>query len=145
MEITKTIKIAAPPEEVYATVMDPRRLGDWVTIHEQLVEAPPGELDLNDELVQKLKVAGKKFTVRWTVTRDDRPNSVEWQGTGPLGTDARVAYGLKADGDATTFSYSNEFKLPGGAAGRLAGKAVGKAAERETGRTLEKLKTLIEG
>lgn len=145
MDVTETITIAASPAEVYSTVMDPRRLGDWVTIHKELVEAPPGELDTGDELVQRLKVAGQGFTVRWRVTRDDRPEHIEWRGSGPLGTDARVTYTLEPEGDGTVFSYSNEFKLPGGAAGKLAGRAVRAAARRETKRTLDRLKALIEG
>lgn len=144
MKVERSIRIDAPPEDVYAVVMDPHRLGEWVSIHDRLLEGDRGELDRGDELVQRLKVAGQRFTVRWQVTKDDRPRHVEWKGGGPFGARARVVYDFSGDGDGTLFTYLNEYELPGGAAGRLAGRAVGRAAARETERTLARLKQLIE-
>ena len=37
-EVTTTIDIAAPPEEVWDVVMDAERLQEWVTIHRRLEE-----------------------------------------------------------------------------------------------------------
>ena len=34
--VSLSTHIAASPEEVWKTVMDPRRLGEWVTIHRAL-------------------------------------------------------------------------------------------------------------
>ena len=34
MKVERDIRIDAPPERVYEVVMDPRRLEDWVTIHD---------------------------------------------------------------------------------------------------------------
>ena len=34
--VSLSAHIAAPPEEVWKTVMDPHRLGEWVTIHRAL-------------------------------------------------------------------------------------------------------------
>jgi carbon monoxide dehydrogenase subunit G len=144
MKVEKAIDIAASPEDVYAVVMDPDRLGDWVLIHERLVDGPGRELERGDELEQQLKVAGQRFRVRWTVTRADRPRQVEWEGVGPMRTKARVAYGLEPSGGGTRFSYLNEYELPGGAAGRLAGRAISAAAGRESQRTLDRLKGLLE-
>ena len=45
MKIERSIVIAAPPDAVYDLVMDPSRLGDWVTVHEELLHAPNGVLD----------------------------------------------------------------------------------------------------
>jgi uncharacterized protein YndB with AHSA1/START domain len=36
MKVERRTAIAAPAERVYDVVMDPRRLGDWVTIHDHL-------------------------------------------------------------------------------------------------------------
>lgn len=144
MKVERSIHIDASPDEVYATVMDPQRLGDWAVIQDELVEAPDRELEKGDRLVQKLKVAGQKFEVAWDVTRADSPTQVEWEGEGPMGTTARVAYGMKPSGDGTTFDYLNEYELPGGIAGRLAGRAVSAVASREAEKTLDRLKALIE-
>ena len=67
MRVERSIDIAAPPERVYDTVMDPARLADWVTIHDRLVDAPNGALEQGSRLTQSLKLAGRRFTVRWTV------------------------------------------------------------------------------
>jgi carbon monoxide dehydrogenase subunit G len=144
MKVERSVVIDAPPDAVYDVVMDPRRLGDWVTVHEELVEAPAGVLDRGDELVQKLRVAGQCFKVSWTVVTAHRPRDVEWEGRGPLGTKARVSYDLEPREDGTCFNYLNEYELPGGPLGRLGGRAFGRTARKEADKTLERLKGLLE-
>lgn len=143
MKVERSIEIAAPPAEVYEVVMDPRRLEDWVTVHAALHEAPD-RLQEGSQLTQSIKVAGQKFKVDWLVVRADAPGSVEWEGRGPMGTNARVAYELEDDGGSTRFSYVNEYDFPGGPLGRLGAKAFERTAGKEADRTLEKLKGLLE-
>ena len=145
MKVERSIDIAATPEEVYRVVMDPRRLSDWVSIHKELKDAPDGELAAGSKLTQCLKVAGQTFTVRWTVVEDDCPHRVVWEGRGPVRTKARVIYDFSDNGSGTGFCYLNEYELPGGPAGKLAGRAVAGGARRETERSLERLKALLEG
>ena len=38
--VTAEIQIDAPPEKVWAVALDPKRLGEWVTIHRKLHDAP---------------------------------------------------------------------------------------------------------
>ena len=144
MKVERSIEIAASPEAIYEVVMDPARLGDWVTVHKELVHAPNGVLEEGDELVQKLKVAGQSFKVCWTVAKAHRPRDVEWEGRGPLGTKARVSYDLEPSGDGTCFNYINEYDLPGGPVGKLGAKAVQRTAGKEADRTLDRLKGLLE-
>ena len=144
MKIERTIDLAAPREQVYRLLMDPDRLGEWVTIHERFEDAPE-ELSQGSRMTQRLNVAGQRFTVHWTVTEDDRPSRVTWEGSGPARTTARVVYDLEERDGGTRFSYLNEYELPGGAAGRIAGRAVSAAAGREVERSLERLKRLVEG
>lgn len=145
MKVERQIGIAAPPERVYEVLMDPTRLEDWVTIHAELKEAPPGELKEGSELSQCLKLAGSKFTVRWRVVQDDCPTRVVWEGQGPVHSKARVVYELAPDGNGgTRFTYTNEYSLPGGPLGRLGGRAVAPASRRESEKSLEKLKKLLE-
>lgn len=144
MKVERSIDIAADPDRVYGVVMDPRRLGDWVTIQEQLIEAPERELARGDRLTQRLKVAGQRFEVRWEVTIAEPPRRVEWRGEGPLGTSARVSYVLAESDGGTGFDYVNEYELPGGIAGKIAGRAVAGAAGREAERTLRRLKAIAE-
>lgn len=145
MKVERRIGIDAAPERVYDIVMDPRRLEDWVTIHAELRHAPAGDLAEGSELSQCLKLAGQKFTVHWRVVEDDCPRRVVWEGRGPVGSQARVVYELAPDGNGgTSFTYTNEYRLPGGALGRLGGRAVAPASRRESERSLAKLKKLLE-
>ena len=145
MKVERTTDIAAPPERVYEVVMDPRHLEDWVSIHESLVDAPAGELKKGSELTQCLKLAGRKFSVHWKVVEDDCPNRVVWEGQGPVHSHAKVIYEFERNGDGgTRFSYMNEYDLPGGPLGRLAGRSVSGVARKEADRSLERLKKLIE-
>ena len=145
MKVEREIEIAAPPERVYDVLMDPKRLSDWVTIHAELKDAPPGELKQGSELSQCLKLAGRKFTVHWRVVEDDCPTRVVWEGSGPMHSKAKVVYELAPDGNGgTRFTYANEYKLPGGALGRLGGHAVAPASRRESEKSLQKLKRLLE-
>jgi carbon monoxide dehydrogenase subunit G len=144
MRIDASVDVDAPPEAVYGLVMDPRRLDEWVSIHESLLEAPRGDLEQGSKLSQCLKVAGKRFKVHWRVVEDDRPTRVVWEGSGPVWTKARVTYGFDAHDGGTRFSYRNEYELPGGALGRVAGRAVTRAAKREMKRSLDRLKEIVE-
>ena len=144
MKVERSIEIAAAPEAVYELVMDPARLADWVTVHEELLHAPNGVLEEGDELAQKLKVAGQTFKVSWTVAKAERPRDVEWEGRGPLGTKARVSYDLEPRSDGTCFNYVNEYELPGGPLGKLGARAVKRTAGKEADRTLDRLKGLLE-
>jgi uncharacterized protein YndB with AHSA1/START domain len=145
MRVERSIEIAAPPERVYDVVMDPRRLEDWVTIHVGLKAAPAGDLKRGSELVQCLKLAGRRFDVHWDVVEANRPSRVVWEGRGPVHSRAKVVYELQpGDDNQTAFNYVNEYSLPGGPLGRIAGGALRGVAERESERTLQRLKGLVE-
>ncbi len=144
MRVERETDIAAPPERVYDVVMDPARLEDWVTIHHHLVDAPPGRLERGSELTQCLKLAGSRFKVRWTVVENDRCRRVVWEGRGPVRSHARVVYEFAPDGNGTHFSYLNEYDLPGGVLGRLAGRSVTRVTARELDGSLRRLKALVE-
>lgn len=144
MKVEREIDIAAAPEDVYAILMDAERLEDWVTIHDELLEAPDGPLKKGSELTQRLKIAGRCFTVRWTVVENERARRVVWKGRGPMRSKASAVYQLSPDGDGTHFSYLNEYNLPGGPLGRLAGPVVGRVTAGELDRSLERLRRLVE-
>jgi carbon monoxide dehydrogenase subunit G len=146
MKVERSITIAAPPERVYDLVMDPARLGDWVTIHHHLEDAPRGPLKEGSKLTQCLRLAGRKFHVRWTVVQNDPCKQVVWEGRGPVASHARVVYrfGPDGNGEGTDFSYTNEYDLPGGLLGRVAGRAVSRITQKEVEGSLRRLKSLVE-
>jgi carbon monoxide dehydrogenase subunit G len=143
--LEREIQINASPEAVYDKLTDPSCLGEWVSVHDAVAEGPDGNVEKGDTLVQRMKVAGQKFRIRWHVDEADRPSRVVWTGRGPMGTRARATYVIsKNGGEGSTFSYKNEYDLPGGPAGKLAARAVMGASGREADKTLERLKKLVE-
>jgi len=108
------VDVHASPEEVWAVVMDPRLLDRWVTTHVAVADAP-ARLSSGSSFEQTLKLAGKSFTVRWTVAQARWPCRADWLGEGPYGSHARVTYELeRLDDGGTRFWYENEFELPAG-------------------------------
>ena len=143
-KLEREIHIDAEPQAVYDKLMDPDCLADWVTIQDELLEAPDGDLQKGSELVQRCKVAGQRFKLKWKVESADRPHKTVWKGRGPFGSKAQVTYDLAANDGGTDFTYTNEYSLPGGPIGKIAGRAVVGASGTEADKTLERLKRLIE-
>jgi len=146
VRVERSIEINAPPEQVYDLVMDPSRLEDWVTIHDGLREAPSGGLRKGSELTQCLKLAGRRFDVHWEVVEAEKPRRVVWEGRGPVRTRAKVVYDFDSDGNGKTcFSYMNEYSMPGGPLGRIAGGVLRHTSQRESEASLVRLKRIVEG
>lgn len=143
MKVEREIDIAAPAEDIYQVIMDPHRLKDWVSIHERLEDAPES-LRKGSTLTQSLKLAGRKFKVDWTVVKNDRPSHVVWEGKGPLGSKAKAVYDFSESDGVTHFKYLNEYNLPGGPLGKMAGPAVRRVTGKELDRSLENLRKLVE-
>lgn len=136
--------IAASPKEVYDIVMDPHRLKDWVTVHHRLEDSPKGPLEKGSQLTQILRLAGRRFKVRWRVVENEPCEHVVWEGRGPVGSHARVEYRFDPNAGGTDFSYVNEYDLPGGPLGRVAGRAVYRVTQKELDGSLQRLKGLVE-
>jgi uncharacterized protein YndB with AHSA1/START domain len=139
------IGIDAPVERVWDTVMDPRRLGEWVTIHRRLKDVPSDPQTEGATMEQVLHMRGVSFNVHWTLVEVKPPHLAIWEGRGPAHSTARIRYELSGDDSHTEFDYTNEFSPPGGALGRAASRViVGAASEREASSSLTRLKALIE-
>jgi uncharacterized protein YndB with AHSA1/START domain len=145
-EVHARIDIAASPQQVWDVVMDPRRLGEWVTIHRRLGRAPSGPPRRGDEMEQTLSMHGVRFRVRWDLETCEEPAHAIWIGHGPARSHAETEYTLHAsDGGGTRFDYRNEFRAPLGPLGALASRAiVGGLPQREADASLVKLKALLE-
>ena len=144
MKVEGKIDIAAAPEQVYAVLMDAYRLEEWVTIHVALLDAPDAPLKTGSKLTQRLKLAGKCFTVRWTVVENQWARRVVWEGRGPMRSKASAIYDLMPAGHGTRFSYTNEYDLPGGPLGRMAGPMVKRMTIGELEASLQRLRQLVE-
>ena len=139
-EVVTSIDIDAPVEDVWRTVMDPRRLGDWVTIHRRLISHS------EDEMEQVLCLRGANFKVKWHLAANEAPHHAQWNGRGPARSHAETEYRLSDNGrGGTRFDYRNEFKAPLGPLGALASHAlVGGLPAKEASASLRRLKALVE-
>jgi carbon monoxide dehydrogenase subunit G len=145
-QVHVTTDIHASAEEVWDTIMDPDRLGEWVTIHRSVERVSDRPLTTGSTMRQTLRMHGVSFHVDWTLVDVRAPRRAEWEGRGPAGSQARITYQLSGgDGRPTRFEYTNEFSAPGGRLGNVASRViVGAASEREARNTLARLKALLE-
>ena len=139
-EVVTSIDIDAPIRDVWAVIMDPNRLHEWVTIHRELVSSD------DDEMEQVLCLRGANFKVKWHLAASKAPQHAKWQGRGPARSHAETEYRLHDNGHGgTRFDYRNEFKAPLGPLGALASHAiVGGLPAKEADASLRKLKALVE-
>ena len=79
-EVRESVVLAASPQEVWDTIMDPSRLELWVTAHDSVKDVEPGPVREGQKFKQKLRLAGKSFKVDWTVEEADRPELARWLG-----------------------------------------------------------------
>jgi uncharacterized membrane protein len=144
--VYKKIRIEAPIDRVWDTIMDPNRFGDWVTIHRSVKNVSDDPHRKGATMDQSMHMRGLNFKVHWTLADVNAPNFAEWRGRGPARSEARIRYKLTPDGDgATDFEYTNEFHVPGGRLGGMATQmVVGTASDREAQNSLQKLKALLE-
>ncbi len=144
--VTASTRIAAPPAEVWKLVMDPHSLGEWVTIHRNLVRADEGPPRVGYAMDQQIHLRGVHLEVHWKLI-ECRPNELAvWEGLGPARSRARTEYVLTKDNGGTRFDYRNEFRPPLGPIGAIVSRAlVGGMPEREAKRTLARLRAHLEG
>jgi uncharacterized protein YndB with AHSA1/START domain len=144
-KVTASISIAAPPQEVWRTVMDPNSLDEWVTIHRRLLRADSGEPRVGYEMDQCIHMRGVSLEVHWELV-DVRPCELAvWEGHGPAHSRALTEYILSAEDGGTRFDYRNEFHPPLGALGAVVSRAlIGGMPKREAKRTLDRLRTYVE-
>jgi carbon monoxide dehydrogenase subunit G len=140
------IDINAPLGVVWETVMDPKRLKDWVTIHRSVDDVSDSPLRKGSTMDQVLSVRGVSFHVHWTLTAVNSPHHAEWEGHGPAHSLARISYELSGDDEGPVqFDYTNTFAPPGGKLGSVASRfIVGATSEREANNSLARLKALLE-
>ena len=140
------IRINAPIERVWETIMDPDRLGDWVTIHKSIAKASPTPLREGATMDQTMHVRGLTFKVHWQLIAVNAPHEARWEGGGPARSTAVIRYELASPAAGyTIFRYSNEFKPPGGRLGNVAGRViVGATSQREANNSLSRLKAMLE-
>jgi uncharacterized protein YndB with AHSA1/START domain len=143
--VSVSAQLPASPQQVWEIVMDPQRLGEWVTIHRGLPRTDSGPPRVGYEMDQQIHLRGVNLEVHWRLAQCEPGRLAIWQGRGPARSRARTEYALRPAAGGTRFDYRNEFRPPLGPLGALASRAlVGGIPEREARRTLERLSELLE-
>ncbi len=143
--VKESIEIAAPVQRVWDVVMDPRRLEDWVSIHHAVSEVPDGPLVTGSRFRQEMRLKRVPLKVQWEVVDCSAPHEATWRGEAAAGARARIRYVLTETERGTRFDYENEFELPAGPIGKVAGRAFNAVSgDREARKTLDALKRLLE-
>jgi uncharacterized protein YndB with AHSA1/START domain len=144
--VTASIEIAAVPADVWVIVMDPHKLGDWVTIHRKLLYHDDGPPRVGYRMDQQIHLRGVSIDVHWQLVECEPASHATWEGRGPARSRALTEYTLHSAPNGTThFDYRNEFHPPLGPVGALASRAlVGGIPEREAARTLDRLRAILE-
>jgi uncharacterized protein YndB with AHSA1/START domain len=145
--VTASIEIAVPRSEVWQVVMDPYRLGEWVTIHRDLAHAEEGAVREGYKMDQQIHLRGVNLEIHWHLLECLTNQHAVWEGRGPARSRARTEYTLHdAAGGGTRFDYRNEFRAPLGPIGAIASRALtGGIPQREAHGSLERLRALLEG
>lgn len=143
--VTASTQIAAAPQDVWLMVMDPDRLGDWVTIHRRLLHADQGPPRLGYRMDQQIHLRGVSLQVHWTLVACRPAELAVWEGRGPARSHARTEYILHPQDGGTRFEYRNEFHAPLGPLGAIVSRALVRGIpEREANRSLELLRDYLE-
>jgi uncharacterized protein YndB with AHSA1/START domain len=143
--VTASTQIAAPAEQVWETVMDPERLGEWVTIHRRLIRADDPPRTVGFQMDQQIHLRGVSLRVHWKLVECRRAKRAVWEGRGPARSRARTEYVLTPHDGGTRFDYRNEFHAPLGPLGAIVSRALVRGMpEREAKRTLERLRSYLE-
>ena len=137
-------EIEAPPEQVWDVLMDPERLGEWVSAHRKVDDVPQLPLKAGDRFRQRLGIGPAGFWVEWEIVEAEAPKLARWHGSGPGGSTAKVTYKLSPSGSGTDFEYENDFDPPNGLLGAAAKKTVTSAVgQREARKSLKSLAKLF--
>jgi coenzyme Q-binding protein COQ10 len=91
------------------------------------------------------RIAGRELEVHWTVTRVDKPRSIELTGTTDRGGHALSTTRMEPVGGGTQVEVELDYELPGGFAGEVADRLfIEQAMDRQIRHSNENFKALVE-
>ena len=145
--VRSSVVIAAPPRAVWAVVMDPQRLAEWVTIHREVcARLRRARRARARAMEQILHLRGADIRVRWLLVECVRADARALGGARPgalAGARSNTASSRWPRARASIIRTSS--RPPFGAVGALASRTVmGSVPQREADRSLAALRALVE-
>jgi carbon monoxide dehydrogenase subunit G len=139
--VTATVEFPAPPEKVWATMSDPRRYDEWLTIHQDWRGELPEKLSVGTKLTEIVSVMGMANKIEWTVEVYEPPSRVTISGTGMAGV--RVSFTLSVRPTESGSQARIDAEFSGQMVVGAIGAAVEKQSKKELDASLEKLAGLV--
>jgi carbon monoxide dehydrogenase subunit G len=122
--ITRETEIAAPPEVVWSVLEDIRALPDVSPSTEAVEDAPARLTAPGQTYVQVGRILGRRMRSQWTVKALEPARYLRSEGDLGLGARYCLTQTLTpVDQTRTKVAVTIDYKVPGGALGRLAAKA----------------------
>ena len=143
--VIASIDIDAPMQEVWDTVMNPGRMGEWVTIIDRIDHVDPGPIRPGFRMSQTLHLRGVPFKVQWTLEELDAPRYARWEGAGrPARRPSPRTVSASATGTRIS-TIATSFARPFGPLGAAASRViVGGIPEKEANASLRRLREILE-
>ena len=145
-EIVTEIRIEAPPQRVWNLIGSTERYAEWVvnTLAVTRVDSPVADVGVTYD--ERNRVMGP-WTARstWRVRSAEPPRHTVHEGSGiPLAQDLRLECTLSPDGEATIYRHAISYRPALGALGRVIDAVVAPSLRRDSRRTVDQLKALVE-
>ncbi len=141
-EITETVDIMAPIDQVFAALTDPRRGQEWNPAISGIDGITPGPTRIDTQWHQSTHIAGRPVKLVCRITDLQPPNygvlEISGDQRGVITTNCSVING------GTRVSQTLNFVPPGGIFGQMTGGFISNAIRREMMRTMERQRTIIE-
>lgn len=139
--VNATIEFPAPPEKVWATMSDPKRYEEWLTIHQGWRGELPEELSVGTKLTEIVSVMGMANKIEWTVDVYEPPRAVKISGTGMAGV--QVSFTLSVEPCDAGSKAAIDAEFTGQMVVGAIGAAVEKQSKKELDASLDKLAGLV--
>jgi len=139
-----SVEMRAEPTAVWEVLADVERLDEWLTVHVEFEEDPPGVIEEGSELQQKVSSGEFGARVEWVVETLEEPELMCWRGTATGGAELRTTYRLVPTDGGTRVECATDFELPGGPLGSLAAKVAAPRGREEAEASLDRLRRIVE-
>lgn len=144
--IESVVRIAAPQEQVWATITDTRRYAEWVENTDEVTSASSVVAEPGVTYEERNTVAGPlKGSSRWVVDSVDAPRHTVHSGEGIVVVKGmRLEMRLVPDGDDTRYEHRLIYTPAFGPLGPLINLVLRPSVQSATDRSVQKLKAICE-
>ncbi|SDD08076.1 type II toxin-antitoxin system Rv0910 family toxin [Actinokineospora iranica] len=131
-KISVSATLPADPEKTWATLADPARFEEWLTLHQGWRGPIPAEITVGTTMTEVVAVMGMANKIEWTVEEYAPPKSLRISGTGMAGVKVSFTLSVTPQGTGSVAEIDAEFT------GQMIVGPIGAAIGKNTRGELEK-------